>query len=106
MARIVAVTSCPTGIAHTLMAAEALAKVARMEGHTIAVETQGSVGTKNPLSEEDIEQADVVILAADTHVTMDRFAGKPVYETSTSEAIRNTREQINAALAVAGVRGA
>jgi fructose PTS system EIIBC or EIIC component len=103
MARIVAVTSCPTGIAHTLMAAEALAKVARMEGHTIAVETQGSVGTKNPLTEEDIDQADVVILAVDTHVTMDRFAGKPVYETSTSDAIRDTRREIDAALAVAGV---
>ena len=105
MARIVAVTSCPTGIAHTLMAAEALTKVAKMEGHTISVETQGSIGTRNPLSDEDIDQADVVILAVDTHVTMDRFAGKPVYETSTSEAIRNTREQINAALAAAGVRG-
>ena len=104
MARIVAVTSCPTGIAHTLMAAEALAKVARLEGHTISVETQGSIGTKNPLSDDDIDEADVVILAVDTHVTMDRFAGKPVYETSTSEAIRNTRDEINAALAVAGVR--
>jgi fructose PTS system EIIBC or EIIC component len=103
MARIVAVTACPTGIAHTLMAAEALAKVARMEGHTIAVETQGSVGTKNPLTEAEIDQADVVMLAVDTHVTLDRFAGKPVYETSTSEAIRNTRGEINAALAMAGV---
>jgi PTS system fructose-specific IIC component len=105
MARIVAVTSCPTGIAHTLMAAEALAKVARMAGHSIAVETQGSIGTKNPLSEEDIDQADVVILAVDTHVTMDRFVGKPVYETSTSEAIRNTQREIDAALARAGVVG-
>lgn len=103
MARIVAVTSCPTGIAHTIMAAEALAKVARMEGHTIAVETQGSIGTRNELSEDDIDNADVVILAVDTHVTMDRFAGKAVYETSTSDAIRNTRAEINAALAVAGV---
>jgi PTS system fructose-specific IIC component len=103
MARIVAVTSCPTGIAHTFMAAEALAKVAQMAGHTIAVETQGSVGTKNPLSEDDIDQADVVILAVDTHVTMDRFAGKAVYETSTSQAIRNTRNEIDAALALAGV---
>ena len=103
MARIVAVTSCPTGIAHTFMAAEALAKVAQMAGHTIAVETQGSVGTRNPLSEDDIDQADVVILAVDTHVTMDRFAGKAVYETSTSQAIRNTRNEIDAALALAGV---
>src|ERR687884_960210 len=106
MARIVAVTSCPTGIAHTIMAAEALTKVARMEGHTIAVETQGSIGTRNQLSEDEIEAADVVILAVDTHVTMDRFAGKRIYETTTSQAIRNTRAEIDAALAAGGVPSA
>ena len=103
MARIAAVTACPTGIAHTVMAAEALKKVATLEGHAIKVETQGSIGTRDALSAADIAQADVVILAADTHVGLGRFAGKPIYEASTSEAIRNTRAVIDAALAQARV---
>jgi PTS system fructose-specific IIC component len=96
--RIVAVTSCPTGIAHTLMAAEALKKTADVLGHEIKVETQGSVGTGNTLSDADIAAADVVILAADIRVDAARFRGMPVYETQTSEAIRHTREVIQAAL--------
>lgn len=100
MKRIVAVTACPTGIAHTLMAAEALKKTAEALGHQIRVETQGSAGAKNVLSERAIAQADVAIFAADIRVDPTRFAGKPIYEVRTSDAIRNTREVINSALAL------
>jgi fructose PTS system EIIBC or EIIC component len=100
MKKIIAVTSCPTGIAHTLMAAEALKKVATSLGHQIKVETQGSAGKKGVFTEEDIADADVVILATDIRIEPARFAGKPVVETSTSEAIRNTREVIGSALAL------
>lgn len=100
MKKIIAVTSCPTGIAHTLMAAEALKKVAGSLGHQIKVETQGSAGKKGVFTDEDIEGADVVILATDIRIEPARFAGKPIFETSTSEAIRNTREVIGSALAL------
>ncbi len=100
MKKIIAVTSCPTGIAHTIMAAEALKKVATSLGHQIKVETQGSAGKKGVFTEEDIAQSDVVILATDIRIEPARFAGKPVLETSTSEAIRNTREVIGSALAL------
>jgi PTS system fructose-specific IIC component len=100
MKKIIAVTSCPTGIAHTLMAAEALKKVASSLGHQMKVETQGSAGKKGVFTEEDIEAADVVILATDIRIEPARFAGKPIFETSTSEAIRNTRDVIGSALAL------
>lgn len=98
MTRIAAVTACPTGVAHTIMAAEALKKTAQAMGHQITVETQGSEGRKNTLSEQAIADAAVIILAADIRVDPSRFAGKPTYETRTSEAIRNTRAVITAAL--------
>ena len=97
----VAITSCPTGIAHTLLAAEALKKTATAMGHDLKVETQGSVGAKNVLTEQDIAAADAVIVAADVHVDTTRFAGKPTFETRTSEAIRHTAAVIEAALALA-----
>jgi len=99
MAHIIAVTACPTGIAHTLMAAEGLEQAAKSLGHTIQVETQGSVGVRNALSEADIAAADVVIIAADTRVDVARFADKPLYETTTEPAIRNGAEVIKTALA-------
>ncbi|HEU4327021.1 MAG TPA: PTS fructose-like transporter subunit IIB [Roseiflexaceae bacterium] len=99
MAQIVAVTACPTGIAHTQMAAEALKKTAQQMGHQIRIETQGSEGTRNILSPQEIAAADVVLLAADIRVDPIRFADKPIYETRTSEAIRNTRQVIEAAVA-------
>ena len=89
MANIVAVTSCPTGIAHTFMAAESLKRAAQEQGHTIKVETQGSVGSQNTLTQADIQEADLVIIAADTKVDMSRFTGKPTYETSTDTAIHD-----------------
>lgn len=84
---IVAVTGCPTGIAHTYMAAESLEKKARELGYNIKVETRGSGGAKNILTDEDIAKADGVIIASDTNVPLDRFAGKKVIETQVSDGI-------------------
>ena len=106
MANIIAVTACPTGIAHPYMAAEALKKTAAVMGHSIRVETQGASGTKDPLSEAELAAADLVILAADTHVDMARFVGKQVHETSTSNAIRDTQGVIETALALIGIAAA
>jgi fructose PTS system EIIBC or EIIC component len=97
---IVAITSCPTGIAHTFMAAEALRKGATKLGHTIKVETQGSVGAKNLLTADEISQASVVVIAADTHVDLSRFEGKRVYQTSTKAALKSGADVINTALAM------
>ncbi len=99
MAKIVAVTACPTGIAHTIMAAEGLEQAAKQLGHDIQVETQGSVGTRNTLTESDIAAADVVVIAADTRVDTARFIDKPLYETTTEPAIRDGAGVIKAALA-------
>lgn len=99
MAKIVAITSCPTGIAHTYMAAEGLERGAKKLGHTIKVETQGSIGVENKLTEKEIAEADLVIIAADTKVDLSRFAGKKIYETSTSAAIKDGAGVITAALA-------
>src|SRR5438309_11808527 len=98
MANIVAVTSCPTGIAHTFMAAESLQRGAQALGHTIKVETQGSVGSQNTLTQADIQEADLVIIAADTKVDMSRFTGKPTYETSTDTAIHDGQGVVKNAL--------
>jgi len=106
MANIVAITSCPTGIAHTFMAAEGLQRGAQALGHTIKVETQGSVGAQNVLTPDEIAAADLVIIAADTKVDMSRFAGKPVYETSSNAAIRDGQNVIQQALAQVGSRPA
>ncbi|KFE64925.1 PTS fructose-like transporter subunit IIB [Hyalangium minutum] len=106
MAKLVAVTACPTGIAHTLMAAEALRKVATTRGHSIEVETQGSEGVKAPLSERALAEADAVIIAADIQVDTGRFAGKPIHRTSTAVAIRETDAVIAAALEAARVAAA
>lgn len=101
MSKIVAVTACPTGVAHTIMAAEALKKVGADMGHDIKVETQGSEGVKNLLSQEDIRDADVAIIAADIHVDPSRFAGKAMFATSTSSAITKTKSVIESAIAEA-----
>lgn len=87
--RIVAVTSCPTGVAHTFMAAEALEQGAKALGHHIQVETQGSVGAQNALSAQAIAEADLVIIAADTQVNRERFVGKRLHVTGTKAAIHD-----------------
>ncbi len=106
MANIVAITSGPTGIAHTFMAAEGLQRGAEALGHTIKVETQGSVGAQNTLTEADVRAADLVIIAADTKVEMSRFTGKAVYETSTNAAIKDGQAVVKEALAQAEARPA
>jgi len=98
MSKIVAVTGCPTGIAHTMMAAEALKKTAKMMGHDIKVETQGAEGARDVLSTKDIEAADAVIVSSDIHIDLGRFVGKPIYAATTTEAIRYTKAVIEAAL--------
>ena len=85
--RILAVTSCPTGIAHTYMAAEGLEKAAKAKGCFIKIETRGSGGAKNVLTDEDIAQADCIIVAADAKVPMERFDGKRVIECQVSDGI-------------------
>ncbi len=88
--RIVAVTACPTGIAHTYMAAEKLECAARKVGHEIRVETQGAMGIEGALTRDEVDRADVVLLAAGIAVRdRDRFEGKRVVEVSVAEAIRN-----------------
>ncbi len=88
--KLVAVTACPTGIAHTYMAAEQLAKTAKRLGHTIKVETQGSMGIENELSEEDIRQADAAIFAIGLPVrNAERFAGLRVVEVPVQDALKN-----------------
>ncbi|MDF3130640.1 fructose-specific PTS transporter subunit EIIC [Kiritimatiellaeota bacterium B1221] len=95
---LVGVTSCPTGIAHTFMAAEALQKGAEAMGYTMKVETRGSVGAKNELTPEEIERADAVIVAADATVETTRFAGKKLLETGTKAAIHDSKKLIKTAL--------
>ena len=103
--RIVAITSCPTGIAHTFMAAEGLTEGARQLGYPIRVETQGSVGAGNPLTAEEIAAADVVLIAADREVDRSRFAGKRVFAGNTKPAITGGAKLIERALAEATVQG-
>lgn len=97
--KLVAVTACPTGIAHTYMAAEALQKAAAAKGVSIKVETRGSVGVENELTEAEIREAHAVILAADSDVNPARFAGKTTIETGVAEAIKRAGELIDRALA-------
>ena len=101
--KIVAVTACPTGVAHTFMAAEALAEAGKAMGHQIRVETQGSVGAQNKLTEAEIADADVVVLACDIEVDPSRFAGKRVYRTSTGNALKKPRPTLEAAFTDAAV---
>ena len=93
--RVLAVTACPTGIAHTYMAAEALAKAGEAMGINIKVETNGSGGAKNVLTAEDIANCDGIIIAADKSVETARFDGKPVYSTKVADGIHKPEELIN-----------
>ncbi|MCM5558914.1 PTS fructose transporter subunit IIC [Pleomorphomonas sp. JP5] len=102
---IVGITSCPTGIAHTFMAAEGVEQGAKALGYDAKIETQGSVGAQNTLTAEEIAAADLVIIAADTNVDMSRFAGKRVYSTGTKGAISNGKALVERALAEATVQG-
>ena len=95
---ILAITACPTGIAHTYMAAESLEQMGNELKVSIKVETQGQSGTKNTLTDEEIKNAKAIIIAADVNVDLSRFDGKRLLKTSVSDGIRNPKELIEKAL--------
>ncbi|CAJ1315816.1 fructose-specific PTS transporter subunit EIIC [Paenibacillus sp. PK4536] len=99
MKKLLAVTACPTGIAHTYMAAESLQKAADQKGVPIKVETRGAVGVENGLTAQEIAEAHAIIIAADTDVDEDRFAGKPVIRVAVAQGIKVPGELIDRALA-------
>lgn len=99
--RIVAVTACPTGVAHTFMAAEAIETEAKKRGWWVKVETRGSVGAGNAITPEEVAQADLVIVAADIEVDLAKFAGKPMYRTTTGLALKKTAQELDKAQAEA-----
>ncbi|MBM7343849.1 PTS fructose transporter subunit IIBC [Pantoea coffeiphila] len=99
--RIVAVTACPTGVAHTFMAAEAIDTEAKKRGWWVKVETRGSVGAGNAITPEEVAAADLVIVAADIEVDLAKFAGKPMYRTSTGLALKKTAQELDKAVAEA-----
>ena len=91
--KLVAITACPTGIAHTYMAAEQLERVAKKMGFSIKVETQGAMGIENELEENDIKEASAVIFAVGIPVQKaERFEGKKIFEVSVQEAIKNAEK--------------
>nr|WP_281066873.1 fructose-specific PTS transporter subunit EIIC [Streptomyces inhibens] len=92
--KLLAVTACPTGIAHTYMAAEKLAQAARSLGHEMKVETQGSIGAENVLSDNDVREADGIIIAADKDVDRGRFVGKKVLAVGVAEGIHHPEQLI------------
>jgi PTS system fructose-specific IIC component len=100
MKKILAVTACPTGIAHTYMAAEALQQAAEEKNVAIKIETRGAVGIENALTEEEISEAHAIIIAADMDVEEARFAGKSVLKVAIGQAIKNPKGLIDEALAM------
>ncbi|MCX4350240.1 MAG: fructose-specific PTS transporter subunit EIIC [Lachnospiraceae bacterium] len=96
--KILAVTSCPTGIAHTYMAAEGIEKAAKEKNCFVKIETRGSGGAKNVLTAKEIEEADCIIVAADAQVPMDRFDGKKVIECQVSDGISKAGELLDRAI--------
>ena len=90
--KIIGVCACPAGIAHTYMAAENLENAAKKRGYEVKIETNGSSGVENHLTEEDIKTADYVIIAADTSVETERFRGKKMLVTSVTEAVRHVNK--------------
>ncbi|MGF1735247.1 fructose-specific PTS transporter subunit EIIC [Photobacterium satsumensis] len=103
---IVAITACAAGIAHTYMAARALEALEQEHGLKVKVETQGSIGAENILSEQDIAAADVVIIASDIEIELARFAGKRIYKTRPKVAIKDAKALVDVALKEAVVFGA
>ena len=101
--RIVAVTTCPTGVAHTYMAAEAIKEAAERKGHEIRVETQGALGSEDTLTAAEIAEADIVLIAAGKGVSKDRFVGKRLYEADVSRAMKDADKLIDDALTKARV---
>lgn len=100
---IVAVTACPTGVAHTFMSAEAVENYAKAQGWNVKVETRGQVGTGNEISPEEVAAADLVFVAADIDVDLSKFQGKPMYRTSTGLALKKTAQEFDKAFKEATV---
>lgn len=100
---IVAVTACPTGVAHTFMSAEAIENYAKAQGWNVRVETRGQVGAGNPITPEEVEAADLVFVAADIDVPLDKFKGKLMYRTSTGLALKKTAQEFEKAFKEAKV---
>ncbi|MEQ1964438.1 PTS fructose transporter subunit IIBC [Xenorhabdus khoisanae] len=100
---IVAITACPTGVAHTFMAAKALETEAEKRGWQIKVETRGSVGTNNAITDVEIAAADLVVVAADIDVDLSPFSGKRLYRTSTGAALKRTAQELHNALTEAEI---
>jgi len=100
--KFVAITACPTGIAHSQMGAENLEQEARARGHDIEVEIQGAMGAENELSEADIDAADAAIIAADTSVTRDRFEDLPLVKGTIKDAVNDVEGLMDEAEAAGG----
>lgn len=100
---IVAVTACPTGVAHTFMSAEAIEAYGKKMGWNVRVETRGQVGAGNPITVEEVAAADLVFVAADIDVDLEKFKGKPMYRTSTGLALKKTEQEFNKAFAEAKI---
>lgn len=100
--KLVAITSCPTGIAHSQMAAENLEQTAETLGHEIRVEIQGAMGAEDELTAAEIDEADAVIVAADTSVNRDRFEGVPLVKGTVKDAVNDAEALIEQAVEKAG----
>lgn len=97
--KIVAVAACPTGIAHTYMAAEALERAAKKMGHKIKVETQGAIGIEDKLSKKDVSEAELIILAVDIQIKEpDRFKDKPIYRVDPQKVIKDAKHVLKEAI--------
>lgn len=101
---VIAITACPTGIAHTFMAAQAIENSAKAMGYTVKVETQGTEGSQNTLTAEEIKDAKAIILAVDRNIDMERFDGEKVLQTSTSKVIKNADVEIEKAMQNKGTK--
>ena len=89
--KILAVTSCPSGVAHTYMAAAAIKKAAIARGHEIKVETQGSIGIENEINMDEVKEADIVILTKDVNLSnMERFTGKPNVKVAITDVVKKS----------------
>lgn len=93
--KILGVTSCPSGVAHTYMAAEALKKAALSKGHEVKVETQGSIGIENEITMEDVNGADIIVLTKDVALSnTERFKGKPIVRVAISDVVKKSNKII------------
>lgn len=98
--KLVAITNCPTGLAHTYMAAEALLMASKSLGHEIKIETQGTIGTENVITPEDVLNASVLIIASDKEIDKSRFKDIPIIEVDINEAIMDSKGLIIKAIAL------